>query len=426
MAMAMTRNPQWSVWDNQKPTRELGDHLGNKFLLGNGFVGVRGTLDEYGKAEKVACIPTGIYDQYPGKWREPINLPNPLFLQVAVAGKPLHALDARTVESHAQGLDFQRGVGQRQTVFLAGAPDAGACVTVTSERFASMANAHLLCSKVTLGATKDVEVTVVAGVDGDVWDINGPHLGPYRGEGAGDAAALFATTLEKKIPVVTATLIKAGGVWTERAGEKQAFKQTTVTLKAGQPEIIFLFGYVGYGDDQPSTLAAARAQLTALAAPGYDALLADHARLWRDLWQQSDVQIDGDDEAQHALRYSLYHLLVIAPYHSKATSIPARGLSGQVYKGAIFWDTEMFMFPFFVHTNPAVARTLLDYRVAGLPGARDKARQYGYDGAFYAWESQENGFDACTEFNVSSVFTGRPTRTFFRDKQIHISSDIPL
>jgi trehalose/maltose hydrolase-like predicted phosphorylase len=84
------------------------------------------------------------------------------------------------------------------------------------------------------------------------------------------------------------------------------------------------------------------------------------------------------------------------------------------------------MLPFFLHTNPSIARRLLEYRVAGLVGAKEKARQYGHDGAFYAWESQEGGYDACTHFNVTNVFTGRPTRTFFRDKQIHISGDISL
>jgi len=427
----MNNNGKWSLWDTQKPTRQSADQLGNKFLIGNGFVGVRGTLDEYGQSQKVACIPTGIYDQQPGKWREPINLPNPLFLQVTACGQPLHAIDSST-ESHAHGLDFQRGVAARETVFLADPADPGTCITLTSERFASMAHANLLCSKVSLSATKDVEVALVAGVDGDVWDINGPHLAPYRVECAAETAALFSTTLEKKIPVVAATIIKGASGQVDlpslidRKLEKQAYKQGALKLKAGQTQTVFLFGYVGYGDDQPTTLDAVRARLSALAAPGYDGLLAEHERIWKGLWQVSDVQIQGDDEAQHALRYSLYHLLVIAPYHTRATSIPARGLSGQVYKGAIFWDTEMFMFPFFVHTNPAIARTLLEYRVTGLPGARDKARQYGYDGAFYAWESQEGGFDACTEFNVTSVFTGRPTRTFFRDKQIHISGDIPL
>ncbi len=75
----MSDAARWSVSDARKPTRDLAELFGNKFLLGNGFVGVRGTLDEYGQAEKAACIPTGLYDQQPGKWRKAVNLPNLLF-----------------------------------------------------------------------------------------------------------------------------------------------------------------------------------------------------------------------------------------------------------------------------------------------------------------------------------------------------------
>src|SRR5215470_13440921 len=110
-------DPKWTLKETQRLIREAAERLGNKFLIGNGFVGVRGTLDEYGAAEKVACIPTGIYDQFPGKWREPINLPNPLFFQVLVAGKPLRAIETST-ESHEQALDFRRGVATRKTTFL--------------------------------------------------------------------------------------------------------------------------------------------------------------------------------------------------------------------------------------------------------------------------------------------------------------------
>ena len=120
----------------------------------------------------------------------------------------------------------------------------------------------------------------------------------------------------------------------------------------------------------------------------------------------------------------MYHLLIIAPTHTEQVSIPARGLSGQVYKGAIFWDTEIFMLPFFNHTFPALARNLLLYRYHTLDGARRKAREYGFRGAFYAWESQDEGNDACTLFNITDVFTNRPMRTYFRDKQVHISGDI--
>jgi trehalose/maltose hydrolase-like predicted phosphorylase len=80
----------------------------------------------------------------------------------------------------------------------------------------------------------------------------------------------------------------------------------------------------------------------------------------------------------------MYHLLAI---------VPARDMSGQMYKGAIFWDTEIFMLPFFTHAFPSLTRSLLLYRYHTLDGARRKAHEYGYRGAFYAWESQDSGDD---------------------------------
>ena len=113
----------------------------------------------------------------------------------------------------------------------------------------------------------------------------------------------------------------------------------------------------------------------------------------RKKWEYCDVKIEGDDEAQLALRYSIFQLLIVAPVNGSANSIPARALSGQVYKGAIFWDTEMFMFPFFLYTYPEKAVELMRYRIKTLDGARRKAKTegVGYRGAFYAWESQEIG-----------------------------------
>ena len=82
------------------------------------------------------------------------------------------------------------------------------------------------------------------------------------------------------------------------------------------------------------------------------------------------------------------------------------------------------MLPFFNHTFPELARNLLLYRYHTLVGARRKAQEYGFRGAFYAWESQDEGKDACTLFNITDVFTNRPMRTYFRDKQVHISGDV--
>jgi len=134
--------------------------------------------------------------------------------------------------------------------------------------------------------------------------------------------------------------------------------------------------------------------------------------------------LEGNDQGTLALRASQYHLNSIAPRHAGNMSIPARGLSGQTYKGAVFWDSEMFMLPMLMYTQPEIARALLIYRIETLPGALEKAAEYGFRGAFYAWESQEGGKEGCTNFNVVDVFTHRPVRTYFRDRQIHISGDI--
>jgi kojibiose phosphorylase len=173
---------------------------------------------------------------------------------------------------------------------------------------------------------------------------------------------------------------------------------------------------------------AARDTVRQARALGYPACLEQHNAAWAAKWERCDVQIEGDDEAQHALRYSLLQLLMVAPMTGSANSIPARALSGQVYKGAVFWDTELFMAPFFLHTDPEKAVELMRYRIRTLDGARRKAGTEGpgYRGAFYAWESQETGDDACSYFNIGDPLTGRELRTYFRDKQIHISGDVAL
>ena len=162
----------------------------------------------------------------------------------------------------------------------------------------------------------------------------------------------------------------------------------------------------------------------ALKTANFDALLRTHTNNWENIWSVGKVELTGDDIARDTLNYSLYHLNSIAPRHRDDLSIPARGLSGQTYKGAIFWDSEMFILDYFLYTQPEVARSMVRYRIETLPGALEKAKSYGWEGAFYAWESQEGGYDGCSDYNVTDVFTGRPMRTFFKDKQVHISSAV--
>lgn len=389
---------------------------GNRFLIGNGYMGYRGTADEWGKAELAAVNLAGIYDRNGERWREPVNAPNGLFAKLTVNGESM-ALGEATSLSHSQTVDFRHGIYRRDTAFPA--------ARIQSERIASMAEPHLLASRLTLTFQADCEAELLTGIVTDSWDINGPHLFDFSYQTEPILLA-EAHTGELGIPVAAAQGAHCGFAHEEsrEAVEAGVFRRIRFAAKAGAAYTIALFAavYTGVDDSEPGKRAAALCERAL--ADGFSRRLSDHEAAWDAIWARSAVELTGDDEAARALDASLYHLHSIAPRHARALSIPARGLSGQTYKGAIFWDSEIFLFPVFVHTEPELAKTLLRYRIETLPGALKKAAEYGYRGAFYAWESQEGGAEGCTDYNVTDVFTHRPVRTYFRDKQIHISADI--
>ncbi|MBW4081859.1 glycosyl hydrolase family 65 protein [Paenibacillus sp. S150] len=393
---------------------------GNKYMTGNGYMGFRGTLEEFGKDQLAAVTLAGLYDQVQDQWREPVNAPNGLFTLLSCNGQRLSVLDTVPLD-HKQELDIRSAVHRRVTVYSI--PEGGE-LAYTAERFASMDQLHLLASRQSVRATADCRIMIETGIDSEVWDINGPHLHNRQELFKAGVLLSSAITGELKLPVVAGEL-SVFGFGRQQQNTAGALRRITFDAKAGETYEWFKYVSVYSGldtADDPEALAI-RAVLEA-AEQGYAGLLQAHRRVWEERWSRSDCIIAGDEAAQFALRYSMYQLMIIAPTVSERVSIPARGLSGQVYKGAVFWDTEMFMLPFFLHSDPGVARNLMMYRIHTLDGARRKAAEYGYLGAFYAWESQDSGDDACTLFNVNDVFTGRPMRTYFRDKQVHISADV--
>ena len=394
---------------------------GNKFLTGNGYMGVRGTLDEFEKDGYVAINLAGIYDQVGDAWREPLNAPNGLYTYAVADGVKLAANEIEPA-SHTLTLDYRKALLSRESVWNIN----DAKVTVKTERFASMPSPHLLASKFTLISDKKVSVKIVTGIDSDVWDINGPHYDKVSGSTDGNSLKVVTTTHESGDHVCVACECRADFNSTDESINEglKTLKVYSFTAEAGVEYTITKFVAVFTSKDSESFEDDAKKLAVAEAEKGYDAVKAENIEMWEKKWSVSEIIIEGDDAAMEAINYSLYHLHCIAPRHAESMSIAARGLSGQTYKGAVFWDTEMFMLDFFLFTEPKVAKTLMRYRIDTLQGAKDKAKGYGYDGAFYAWESQEGGFDGCSDYNVTDVFTGRPMRTFFKDKQIHISAAV--
>ena len=403
-----------NTWIIEKKDFELPDieKHGSKFLIGNGFMGYRGTMEEYSADELVAVNLAGFFDLADGShWRESVNAPNPLYTVLSANGSELNLKKSAPL-SHIQSLDICKALHSRETVFTVD----GAKITLRTERFVSMVRENIIALKVSVTSDSDITLAVKSGIDKNIWDISGRHL-EYVGESELDNSfKLTCKTVQlKKRLEVYESIIGLSSVENENM-----LHYSDIQLSANDTFEFYKIGGIYHSD----SLEKGETDFNTAVALGYEALKAEHIAAWETIWDACDVSIEGDSEAELALRYSIYHLCSIAPHNTDKCGIPARGLSGQVYKGAAFWDTEMFMLPFFQFTDMAVARNLLKYRINTLDGARRKAKEFGHEGAFFAWESQETGDDACTLFNVTDIFTGRPLRTYFKDKQIHVSADV--
>jgi kojibiose phosphorylase len=195
--------------------------------------------------------------------------------------------------------------------------------------------------------------------------------------------------------------------WRARMGVTARFSRLVVTYTSREAK---------------DPLDAARRHVNRLPDPGSDRHVDDHAQAWRDRWRATEMRVIGDDAAQRALRFAAYHLDSAANPEDERVSIGARGLTGPVYKGHVFWDTEIYLLPFYTFTYPAAARALLMYRYHTLPAAQEKARKLGYRGALYAWESADTGEDVTPPSAVAP--DGRVVQILTGIQEHHISADI--
>lgn len=141
--------------------------------------------------------------------------------------------------------------------------------------------------------------------------------------------------------------------------------------------------------------------------------LDGHKREWERLWQ-SDIIIEGDDEAQRDIRLALYNLYSFAGENTRL-SIAPMGLSTVTgYNGHVFWDTELWMYPSLLMLNTGMAKSCIDYRTDRLPKAQQRAAMFGYKGCMYPWESDDSGEEATPTWCLTGPF------------EHHITADVAI
>jgi alpha,alpha-trehalose phosphorylase len=423
------RRATWRIeQEGFDPGRERG--VESIFTLGNGYLGVRGALEAALPSSEGDLLIAGLYDRkqaglpyserefldpdrgdYP--YSEIVTLPFPFRLALAVDGMPLTLVDSGW-SSHRRVLDMHRGTLEGETVFE---PGSGRCVNLQTRRAASLDDRHLLLQSVVVrldNHSGSVELDVSTG-DPDL-DAHHPHLDalPAEPDGPGIELHRFRTkTSNFEVAIAARTTLIGSGREQLRFAERATI---------GEPLEFRRCIAVYTSRDVADPAAAALERIKRWSWDDFDPAFEAHAAAWRRIWESADIRVAGSPAVEQALRFHVYHLSSAAD-HDPKVSVGGRALTGRAYEGHVFWDVEIFLLPFFLHTQPDVARNLLLYRHATLDGARRRAAEMGHPGACYAWESTVTGADVTprqivlrTSQKVIPIFTGT--------QQIHVTADV--
>ena len=437
---ALTPDPRWLMTvDGWRPEHEPG--IEAVFALVNGYLGTRAVLEEGSDASNPATLISGVFDVATEEVAQAaatpehqiIAAPTPELvvapdwsrLRIEVDGEPLTIEDAELLEQR-RTLDMRRGALIREWRVRSGSRTT----RLRSLRFASLDDRHVLGQVLELTPedwSGPVEVEAI--VDGDVTNDGGVrHLVDHRTQRLGGGLLLETATSEKHIRLCFATAATLG----ENEGG-EVVPQDAPTLTAlvqrwslhamqGRTYTLRKIVTVFTSRDDADPAAHAAGQLKEAVAAGVPALLERSASAWAERWACADVEVSDDEAVQRKARFAIYHLIGCANPDDEHASPGARALTGERYKGHVFWDTEIFVLPFFVYTHPPTARALLMYRYHTLPAARDNARAMGYRGALYAWESTDTGVDVTPAFVYNSA--GERLEILTGLLEHHISSDV--
>lgn len=385
--------------------------------IANGYVGTRASLEEGSRLSRPGTFVAGVYVDESASILGPALavLPDWPHLEIAVEGQSLAMESGRTLE-HRRMLDLRQGVLWRE---WRQQDPTGRITHVRILRLASLQDRHVLLQSVMVTAENYA---------GHVELIAGPALSEAlrRAKPTVDCVSNVLAIVAGKTRVAMAI----GAVLRPSSASRSIQEKPSGRLQerwswdASLGETIRLDRavavYTSREEEHPTR--SAQRRLARLFETGLSRVAAAHSEAWNCRWKAAEVRIVGDDEAQRALRFAVYHLVGASNPSDEHVSIGARGLTGEAYHGHVFWDTEIYMLPFYLLSHPATARSLLMYRYHTLDAARRKAEAFGCRGALYAWESADTG-DETTPAAVVGP-DGRIVRVLTGEQEHHISADI--
>lgn len=389
------------------------------FSLSNGYLGIRGSYEEGTKITLPYLYINGVFDKSETFMRELAALPNWLGIRLYVEKELIGIEDCEILE-FSRVLDMKHALLARRVLLR---DKKGRETLLEGIRFASRARVHRMGVKLyvtPMNYSGIIEVESM--IDGSIFNFyDAPrfkvkHTYMTANEKLdADGAYIEVATRDNHLHVGTGCRIEAyknsgTGLNKENILKNRsfgAFGEQAVEFAdfdAAEGETVEIVKYVSMFTQREAAKYAlhtkVKEEIDAFIQTGFEEELAAHEAVYANLWEKADIRIEGDFELDRAIRFNLFHLMSTGNEHDDRVNVGAKLLSGEEYGGHAFWDTELFMLPFFAHVFPKTARNLETYRYRLLDAARANARKNGYQGAQYPWESADDGTEQCPDWTI--------------------------
>ncbi len=415
----------WSVsFTDYDPKKEKSREA--LLAIGNGYFGTRGAMEEViaGESNYPGTYIAGLYNRLVSKVADRdienedfVNAPNWLALSFKIDDDEWFDPNNCKILDVYRKIDFKTGLLSKVMTVR---DEQGRETLIQSRRMASMADPHLAAIEYSISPINyDGKITVKSILDGDIINdgvaryrqLNQQHLKQNDEGSEGNLSWVSVKTTQSEIEIAEAAKIKAlvdnQTIETEIKNDISKSKVEScfdVELKKFQVVKIekCVSIYTSKPDDTEKPLH--KAKVSVMLVESFDWLLGESKAEWEKIWKEIDVQIEGDRLSQKLMRMHLYHLMVSFSPHNKNidAGITARGLHGEAYRGHIFWD-ELFILPLYAMHFPEAAKSMLMYRYRRLDKARDYAKQHGYQGAMFPWQSGSDGREETQVIHLNPV-----------------------
>lgn len=415
----------WSISENEFNPQKI-NHSETIFTIGNGYLSTRGAFEEHFPRENRSTFLHGVFDDVPVFFTELANAPDWTEMEIFLDGERF-SLEKGRILQFERRLDLKTATLARTVRWESPKQNIS---TLTFERFASLADSHLCGLRVTITPENyEGTIEVRSGLNGHADNLGFLHWNWLGQSVTRNTATLLCQTRSSAIDLCIGLFqTLTGRDHTGRSFTWDVHNDPTVVsrinARQGEPLIATKWVTVLTSRDGRRAISQAQRSIRKLQTLNWQEAYQAHCAAWQKEWDRCDVIIEGDEEAQLAVRFNIFQLLIAAPRTDEHVSIGAKTLSGYGYRGHAFWDTEIFMLPFFTYTRPEIARNLLSYRWHNLPGARTKAQHNHFNGAQYPWESAATGEEVTPTWVTDPKDPGRLIRIWTGDIEIHISADI--